>query len=40
MHLGLLVSMLARMRVRGDRPPYSKGWQRMVIYDVRGLDDC
>ena len=36
-YLGLAASTLAKMRMRGDGPPYSKVGPRIVVYDVR---DC
>ena len=30
---------LAKMRVRGDGPPYSKAGSRVVVYDLRDLND-
>lgn len=36
--LGLSASTLAKMRLRGDGPPYSKAGQRVVVYDVADLD--
>ena len=37
-YLGLSPSTLARMRVTGEGPRYSKAGRR-VIYDIRDLDD-
>jgi hypothetical protein len=37
-YVGLSQSTLARMRMRGDGPLYSKG-ARIVVYDLRDLDD-
>ncbi len=31
-------STLAKMRMRGDGPPYSKAGPRLVIYDIEDLD--
>ena len=36
-YLGILVSTLAKMRLRGDGPPYSKAG-RAVIYDTFKID--
>jgi predicted DNA-binding transcriptional regulator AlpA len=38
-YLGLARSTLAKMRVRGDGPPYSKAGSRVVVYDIQDLDD-
>ena len=38
-YLGLAGSTLAKLRVRGDGPPYSKAGSRVVVYDLRDLDD-
>ena len=37
-YLGLSPSTLAKMRVRGDGPAYSKVGPRIVVYDVAVLD--
>lgn len=37
-YLGLARSTLAKMRVRGDGPPYSKAGARVVVYDIRDLE--
>ena len=37
-YLGLSPSTLAKMRVRGDGPAYSKAGPRVVVYDVADLD--
>ena len=37
-YLGLARSTLAKMRVRGDGPPYSKAGARVVVYDIADLD--
>jgi len=37
-YVGLSASTLAKMRLRGDGPPYAKAGPRVVIYDVRDLD--
>ena len=37
-YLGLSPSTLAKMRMRGDGPTYSKAGPRVVVYDVRSLD--
>lgn len=36
--LGLSPSTLAKMRLRGDGPPYSKAGPRVVVYDLADLD--
>ena len=36
-YLGLSFSTLAKMRLRGDGPMYSKAGPRVVIYDVSDL---
>ncbi len=38
-YLGLSASTLAKMRLRGDGPPYSKAGPRIVIYERSDLDD-
>ncbi len=38
-YVGLSTSTLAKMRVRGDGPIYSKAGPRIVVYDVRDLDN-
>jgi len=38
-YLGLSASTLAKMRLRGDGPLYSKAGPRIVVYDIRDLDD-
>lgn len=38
-YVGLARSTLAKMRVRGDGPPYSKAGTRIVVYDIRDLDE-
>lgn len=38
-YVGLAPSTLPRMRVRGDGPPYSKAGKRVVVYDIRDLND-
>jgi predicted DNA-binding transcriptional regulator AlpA len=38
-YLGLARSTLAKMRVRGDGPPYSKAGARVVVYDIKDLND-
>ena len=38
-YLGLAPSTLAKMRVRGDGPPYSKAGARIVVYDIDDIDD-
>ena len=37
-YLGLSPSTLAKMRLRGDGPAYSKVGPRIVVYDVDDLD--
>jgi hypothetical protein len=37
--LGLAPSTLAKMRVRGDGPPFSKAGARVVVYDIRDLNE-
>ena len=37
-YLGLSQSTLAKMRLRGDGPPYLKSGKRIVVYDVDDLD--
>ena len=37
-YLGLSASTLAKMRLRGDGPPYSKAGPRIVVYDLADLD--
>ena len=37
-YLGLAPGTLAKMRLRGDGPPYSKVGPRAVIYDIQILD--
>lgn len=37
-YLGLSVSTLAKMRVRGDGPTYAKAGARIVLYDRDDLD--
>jgi len=36
-YLGLSPSTLAKMRLRGDGPPYAKAGPRVVIYDLLDL---
>jgi hypothetical protein len=38
-HVELKAATLAKMRVRGDGPPFSKAGARVVVYDVRDLED-
>tara|TARA_R100000005_G_scaffold89219_2_gene59629 strand:+ start:2095 stop:2304 length:210 start_codon:yes stop_codon:yes gene_type:complete len=38
-YVGLAESTLAKMRWRGDGPPYSKAGPRIVVYDVADLDE-
>jgi predicted DNA-binding transcriptional regulator AlpA len=37
-YLGLSTSTLAKMRLRGDGPPYLKAGRRIVIYDLYDLE--
>ena len=37
-YLGLSVSTLAKMRLRGDGPIYSKAGPRVVVYDLADLE--
>ncbi len=37
-YLNLSPSTLAKMRVRGDGPAYSKAGPRVVVYDIADLD--
>ena len=37
-YIGLSASTLAKMRLRGDGPMYSKAGPRIVIYDKSDLD--
>ena len=37
-YLGLSPSTLAKMRLRGDGPAYSKVGPRVVVYDIADLD--
>jgi len=37
-YLGLSTSTLAKMRLRGDGPPYNKLGSRIVVYDQQKLD--
>ncbi len=37
-YLGLSASLLSKMRLRGDGPPYSKAGPRVVVYDLRDLE--
>ena len=37
-YIGLSASTLAKMRMRGDGPTYSKAGARIVIYDKMDLD--
>ena len=37
-YLRLSVSTLAKMRLRGDGPVYSKAGPRIVVYDMADLD--
>lgn len=38
-YLGLSRSTLAKMRMTGEGPPYSKAGRRIVVYDQQRLDD-
>ena len=38
-YVGLRPSTMAKMRVRGDGPPYSKAGARVVVYDIQDLND-
>jgi predicted DNA-binding transcriptional regulator AlpA len=38
-YVGLSVSTLAKMRVRGDGPPWTTAGARIVVYPVSGLDE-
>lgn len=37
-YLGLSASTLAKMRLRGDGPAYSKAGRKVVLYDMASLD--
>ena len=37
-YLGLATSTLAKMRLRGDGPPYAKVGRRIVVYELADLD--
>jgi predicted DNA-binding transcriptional regulator AlpA len=37
-YVGLSASTLAKMRVRGDGPPYAKAGRRVVLYSQQDLD--
>ncbi len=37
--VGLSTSTLAKMRMRGDGPRYSKSGPRIVVYNVEDLDN-
>ncbi len=37
-YLKLSPSTLAKMRLRGDGPPYSKAGPKIVVYDIADLD--
>lgn len=37
-YVGLSASTLAKMRLRGDGPAYSKAGPRIVVYDAADLD--
>jgi len=38
-YVGLAPSTLAKMRVRGDGPPFSKAGPRVVVYDLHDLEE-
>ena len=38
-YLGLSTSTLAKMRLRGDGPAYSKAGPRIVVYDLADLEE-
>jgi predicted DNA-binding transcriptional regulator AlpA len=38
-YLGLSTSTLAKMRLRGDGPPYLKAGRRIVLYDLHDLEE-
>ncbi len=38
-YIGLSVSTLAKMRLRGDGPPFLKIGPRIVAYDSNDIDD-
>jgi predicted DNA-binding transcriptional regulator AlpA len=38
-YLGLAPSTLAKMRLRGDGPPYHKAGPRVVVYSLADLED-
>jgi hypothetical protein len=38
-YVGLAPSTLAKMRLRGDGPAYSKAGRRIVVYDRHDLDE-
>jgi hypothetical protein len=38
-YVGLAPSTLAKMRVRGDGPPFSKAGLRVVVYDIEDLNN-
>jgi len=38
-YLGLAASTLAKMRLRGDGPQFAKAGPRVVVYDMRALDE-
>ena len=38
-YVGLAPSTLAKMRVRGDGPPYSKAGARIVVYDIDDINE-
>lgn len=37
-YIGLSISTLAKMRLRGDGPVYAKAGLRIVVYDRKDLD--
>jgi Helix-turn-helix domain len=38
-YVGLAPATLAKMRMRGDGPPFSKAGARVVVYDIDDLDE-
>jgi predicted DNA-binding transcriptional regulator AlpA len=38
-YVGLSPSTLAKMRLRGDGPPYRKAGSRTIVYATKDLDD-
>jgi len=37
-YLNITTSTLAKMRLRGDGPPYIKAGKKMVLYDIADVD--